>query len=150
MHADDLAWVPLGTLLVRRGLLDAEQLEVLLAEREASGLRVGELAVAFGWVSSADVARALAQQFRLPYRDLTADPPDDAAADLLEAEALLEERAVALGLSDDVLEIGVADPTDIAAIERLRELAPHPVRIVVVDSTALLTLAARRSAAHSR
>jgi hypothetical protein len=143
MHDDDLAWVPLGTLLVRRGLLDAEQLEMLLAEKEASGLRIGELGVAFGWVSSADVAQALAQQFRLPFRDLAVDPPDGTAADLLEPEALLEDRAVALGLDDGILEVGLADPTDFAAIERLRERAPCPVRIVVVDSTALLTHAAR-------
>jgi hypothetical protein len=38
--------VPLGTLLVRDGLLTTEQLELALAEKEQSGRRIGEIVVA--------------------------------------------------------------------------------------------------------
>ncbi len=131
-------WVPLGTLLMRRGLLDVEQLEMLVAEREGSGLRIGELAVAFGWVSSSDVAEALAEQLGLPYRDLSEHDSASDALELIPLEVGIRERAVPLAVREGVLEVGVADPTDLSAIERLRRISPLPISIAVVDGDALI------------
>jgi hypothetical protein len=52
----------LGTLLVKRGLITAEQLTVALAEQEASGEPLGKIVVARGFASPATVAQALATQ----------------------------------------------------------------------------------------
>jgi len=128
-------WVPIGTLLLRRGLIDVEQLELALTEREQSGSRLGELLVSFGWVGSRDVASALAEQFQLPFRDLGAFPPE---ADYALPDALVEELgAVVLESSDDHLLVGVADPTDIGGIERLRDAVDRRLELVVIDSAQL-------------
>jgi MSHA biogenesis protein MshE len=125
-------WVPIGTLLLRRGLIDVEQLELALVEREQCGCRLGELLVSFGWVESRDVAMALAEQFQLPFRDLAADPRPAVAHDL--PPDLVEELgAVVLDVAHDHLVVGVADPTDIGGIERLRDHLDRRLELVVVD-----------------
>jgi MSHA biogenesis protein MshE len=125
-------WVPIGTLLLRRGLIDVEQLELALVEREQSGLRLGELLVSFGWVESRHVAMALAEQFQLPFRDLAADPPAPVAHDL-PPELVEEAGMIVLQVADDHLLVGVADPTDIGGIERLRDSVDRRLELVIVD-----------------
>jgi hypothetical protein len=53
---------PLGTLLVKRGLITQEQLEVALADQKASGEPLGKIVVARGYATPATVAQALATQ----------------------------------------------------------------------------------------
>jgi hypothetical protein len=71
--------VPLGTLLVRDGLLTTEQLELALAEKEQSGRRIGEIVVARSWVLAGSLASLLAEQHGLEYLDLTTAAVDPAA-----------------------------------------------------------------------
>ncbi len=61
---------PLGRLLTERGLLTLEQLEEALSEKETSAARLGEILLGHGWLSEADIARALADQHDLEYLDL--------------------------------------------------------------------------------
>jgi MshEN domain len=125
-------WVPIGTLLLRLGLISVEQLELALGEKESGGQRLGELLVSWGWVSSRDIAIALAEQFQLPFRDIAATPPP--ATDLQLPEWIASELdAVVLDLAEDHVEIGVGDPTNIAAIERLRDSLDRPISIAVID-----------------
>jgi hypothetical protein len=52
----------LGEILLARGVIDEEQLRVLVAEQERTGRMLGELAVAMGLANSADVSSALSDQ----------------------------------------------------------------------------------------
>ena len=65
VEAPQQSRVRLGTMLVRAGLLSAEQLEEALAEKAETGKRIGEIVVDRGWVPSSDLAKALAEQHRL-------------------------------------------------------------------------------------
>ncbi len=53
---------PLGKLLVRRGLIDEDQLRVALEEQRTSGEHLGAILIAHGFTSPALVAQALATQ----------------------------------------------------------------------------------------
>jgi hypothetical protein len=75
--------VRLGTMLVRAGLLTAEQLEEALAEKAETGKRLGEIVVDRGWVPSADLARALAEQHHVEFVDVLKVEIEDAASSLL-------------------------------------------------------------------
>ncbi|TML85129.1 MAG: hypothetical protein E6G08_15390 [Actinobacteria bacterium] len=75
--------LPLGSLLVREGLLTREQLEQALAEKERTGHRIGEIVVERGWAQPQDVARALAEQHGLEFVDLAQAKLEPAAANLL-------------------------------------------------------------------
>ena len=52
----------LGQLLVRKGLLDSDQLEQAMAERENSGLLLGHLVIKCGFCTLEQVSRVLEEQ----------------------------------------------------------------------------------------
>jgi hypothetical protein len=86
--------VPLGQLVLQRGLLNEEQLEVALAEHMSSGKKLGEVLVERGWLTPEQIAELLHEQ-------LAVEPGEDGARgiDLLrtsvaEAEADLEPPLV--------------------------------------------------------
>jgi type IV pilus assembly protein PilB len=132
------AWVPLGTLLRRVGAIDPEQLEIALTEKERSPRRLGEILVEWGWVSSVEIARALAEQYGMPFLDLSETKIEQNAAMLLPEEAARRLQALPVRfLPDRLVLVGLADPTDVLAAEELRSLLGTGVCLNVVDIAAL-------------
>lgn len=78
MSAASVLWLPLGELLVERGLLSNVQLELALAEQRRTGLRLGEVLVSMGYVSEAALARMLLEQVGL------SAPPEPPIEELVE------------------------------------------------------------------
>jgi type IV pilus assembly protein PilB len=137
-------WVPLGTLLLRVGAIDPEQLEIALTEKERSPRRLGEILVEWGWVSSVEIAKALAEQYGMPFLDLTQTEVEQEAAMLLSEEAARRLQALPIRfLPDRLLLVGLVDPTDVLAAEELRSLLGTGVCLNVVDIAALESAFAR-------
>jgi MSHA biogenesis protein MshE len=131
------AWLPLGTLLVRKGLISNEQLELALLDQQKTGLRLGELLVQSGWVDSNAISRALAEQYELEFFDLDDAELDPAAVERLPARDARRADAIPIRfLEDGRLLVGVADPTDVGACDEVRAKL-GAVRLVVVDQTEL-------------
>src|SRR5207244_11881586 len=86
VEAAHLPWQHLGSLLINRGLLTVDQVKQAFEEQRLTGRRLGEISVGHGWVTSSDLAMALADQFGLEYVDLSENEPDRAAATLLHKE----------------------------------------------------------------
>jgi MSHA biogenesis protein MshE len=140
------AWLPLGALLVREGLITNEQLETALIDQQGTGLRLGELLVQWGWVESTAISRALAEQYELDFVDLDATEIDHGAAQLLAPRDARHYDAIPIRFlddDDDHLLVGVADPTDVGACDELRDRLGGAVTLVVVDQTELHRALAR-------
>ena len=126
--------VRLGTMLVRSGLLSAEQLEEALAEKAETGKRLGEIVVDHGWVPSSDLAKALAEQHHCEFIDLIQAEIEDAAASLLPERLARRYRAVPVRfLGEDKVLVAVADPTDVLASDDLRLALGMNVEFAVAD-----------------
>jgi MSHA biogenesis protein MshE len=136
-------WLPLGTLLVRKGLISNEQLELALLDQQKTGLRLGELLVNWGWVDSAAISEALAEQYELEFLDLDDVTFDPAAIERLSAKDARHYDAIPVRfLADGSLLVGVADPTDVGACDELRSKL-GTVSLVVVDQNELHRALAR-------
>jgi hypothetical protein len=61
-------WLPLGEILVQRGLISELELHDALREQEHEGARLGEILFARGLVSAVDLRDALAEQHGLDLR----------------------------------------------------------------------------------
>jgi type IV pilus assembly protein PilB len=113
--------MPLGGLLLREGLLTAEQLEAALAEKEGSGRRLGEIVVDHGWVPPASLAMLLAEQHALDYLDLGVERIDPTAATLLPEPLSRRYGAIPVRfLSDNVVLVAVSDPTNVFASDDMK------------------------------
>jgi hypothetical protein len=61
-NSGDALWKPLGSLLVEKGLVTQEELDIALVEHERTGRRLGEVLVDLGVVSGAGMTKVLLEQ----------------------------------------------------------------------------------------
>ena len=128
---------PLGTLLLDRGLITPERLNVALDECARTGRRIGEVLADRGWVFENELARALAEQHGLTYVDIAATSVDPAAAELLPRDFAEHFVAVPVRvLSSGAVLVAVADPENLD-LEVLRIAIGREVRVVVGDLSAI-------------
>jgi type IV pilus assembly protein PilB len=128
----------LGSLLLRDGLLSAEQIEEALAVKEQTGARLGEIVVARGWVDSSQVAQALAEQHGLEYVALAGAQLEPAAVGLLPERLAHRYGAVPVRfLDEETILVAVSDPTDVLASDDLRLALGLNVRIGVAAADEL-------------
>ena len=137
-------WPALGVLLIRDGLVNRAELEVALAEqgdgrdRRVSGQRLGEALVERGVVTSAQVARLVAEQHELPYVDL--DESDSIGPVAMKLPEELARRCSALPIRlfpDGSLLVAVADPGRLACLDDIRRVLGVRVRWAVASPDAI-------------
>ena len=124
--------VPLGSLLLRDGLLTTAQLEQALAEKDDTGRRLGEIVVGRNWVEASALAVLLAEQHGLEYVDLATEAFDSTATTLLPEK--LARRYAALPvrfLSPSLVLVAVSDPTNVVASDDLKIALGMNVRLAV-------------------
>jgi hypothetical protein len=131
-------WLPLGAVLLGEELITAEQLELALLEQEQLRWRLGEILMSFGWVTSEQIAHALAKQYGLEFIDLRTAGIDPLAPSLIEPEVAERYQALPVRfLDDDVMLVAIADPTDVGACDEIRELLGMPIQLTICDAAAL-------------
>ena len=144
MEAARLPWPALGMLLIRDGLVTSEELEEVLArqgddrENRISSQRLGEALVANGTVTSAQVARLVAEQHELPFVDL--DEPDSTVpvpVRLPEDVARLYCAMPIRAFPDGSVLVVVADPTRAGLFDDIRWTLGVPVRFAVAAPEAI-------------
>jgi type IV pilus assembly protein PilB len=134
VEAAHLPWQHLGSLLINRGLLTVDQVKQAFEEQTLTGRRLGEIVVGHNWVSSTDLAKALADQAGLEYVDLSETEPEPAAATLLQKDLAFRYQAVPVRFVDeDLLLVAIADPSDVGRADDLRLALGHNVRLAVSD-----------------
>ena len=131
----------IGTILVERGSLAAEQLPVVLDKLATSKLRFGEICVQEGLISEDDLAHALAEQFNLEYVDLASFKLDEELLNSLPPDALHRFHFVPLELTENSMVVAVADPTDVVRLDELELLFDRPMQIRVAAESAISALA---------
>lgn len=126
----------LGELLLSKGLLDEERLEIGLRIQRLSGDVLGEVLVKLGFLSPQDLAICLAEQHGLPYVDLRdwSEFPEEL---LKRYPKELTSRLGFLPLDEDKeLHIAVEEPANILAFDTIRATAAKPLKIYLADKEA--------------
>jgi hypothetical protein len=136
--------LPLGSLIVRDGIVRAADVRDALVEAQDTDRRLGEVLLARGWIRERDLGRLLAQQEGLDFVDLGMVDLDERAVDCLPETVARANSAVAYGFAAKVLLVAIADPTDEPAMDAVREAAERRVRFVVATPSEIA--AAQRDA----
>jgi type IV pilus assembly protein PilB len=127
----------IGALLLRGGLLDAEQLAEALDEKEVTGERLGQIVLRRGWVTEEALAQALADQSGLDFVDLDTATRESRAELLLSGKLARYFRCVPLAVLDEqsVL-VAASDPTS-PLLADLPSAIGHGIRVAVATETAI-------------
>jgi type IV pilus assembly protein PilB len=130
--------VLLGAILLRSGLITPEQLEDALSEQMRDGGRLGEIMRDRGWVTSRDIARAIAEQYGFEFVDLAEEAIDELAAALLPVELARRWTALPVRFADDgKVVVALADPSNGTAVNAIRSTIAAGVRLAVADEVEL-------------
>ena len=128
----------LGALLLRDGVITAEQLAAALAQKEAEGGRLGEILIRYNIATPASIARALAEQYGFDFVELSRFDLVAGATSLLPENIARRLSALPIGFDEDgTVIVAVTDPTDVMASDDLRLALGLQIRFVVASASDL-------------
>ena len=121
----------LGETLLAQGKITRAQLDEALSVQRHDQRQLGQILLSAGYVSPADLARALAKRLRLEYVELTEKDVDRSVTTVVESKVLRKHNMLPLRLENGRLVVAMGDPTNFYAIEDLRMLSGYPITPVV-------------------
>ncbi|MFC7420513.1 GspE/PulE family protein [Iodobacter arcticus] len=116
--------LPLGELLVSKGLLSEDQLRITLFEQRRSGVPLGKLMVSLGFVSEGILRDALSENLGQVSVDLSKILADTQAIKLVPKEVAKRHMLlpVSLDLERNKLTLAMSNPNNLVALDQVRML----------------------------
>lgn len=127
----------LGDMLVAQGVITQAQLSGALAEQKRSGRRLGSVLIEDLAVSEDRIAQALSQQLKLQYIELTFDMVNPRVVKLLPEAVARKLRVLPIDEAGAFIRVGMADPTDYQALDDAQRSIGRELDPVVVTDTRL-------------
>jgi len=125
----------LADLLLRSERLTPEQFQKLRKQRESSGDPTDSCLVKLGLLSEQDLLDFLSAFFKLPPADLRALEADRAVLDLVPHEICSRFNVIPIRRQGRTLQLAMADPTNIYAVEDIKFLTGLEIQpVVAVES----------------
>src|SRR3954470_24131272 len=127
---------PLGQLLLRRGLVRAEQIDRALEEQKRNNHQklLGEVLVELKICSEDQVTEALAQAYDLPYARVSPRIADPKIISVLPKEFLEKHQVLPLFLVEGVLTVAVPEPANVFLLEEIERVAGKTVQVVAATA----------------
>ena len=118
-----------------RSALGPNILHHTMTKADVQGIWLGEKLVDDGFLSGEELARILATELHLPLLDLTRRHPDPEALALLERSYCLQQSILPLTISEQGLELVMANPLDTEVIECVKTTTARKVAIRIAPPT---------------
>lgn len=119
----------LGQILIDLGYLSQDQLwDVLEEQKRSPGEVIGRVAVRMGLVSDAQVSEALAEQWGMQVINLPETTISPKVLELVPETMASIYKIMPISMKNNVLTVAMADPTNVAALDDLRNLLGVEIR----------------------
>lgn len=128
-----MATFRLGDLLKTKGLISDNQLNISLLNQKVTGDLLGDIFVRLGFITSRELGRTLAEQFGMEFIDLSEYPVSDDALRLIPKEIAEKEEFIPIEVEEGVLSIGVTNPSNITAVDRVVNITKNYPKVFLVD-----------------
>lgn len=126
-------------MLLSTGLINRNQSEEALRNRVLSGGKIGTSLIELGFLREDDLARFLSRKLAVPYvhpDQLMAIPPG--VIGLMPSEIALKYRVIPIGLEKKRLNLVMADPADLVAIDEIAFRTGFVIRPLVAPEVRLI------------
>jgi len=118
----------LGEILLARGAISEADLEKALTEQTQTRAFLGQILLKRGLVKKRDLARALKDQIGVPFVELSELTVPPEMGSLVPENLVRMYRAVPFKVQDGVMDVAMADPLNLTAIESMRLVTGLQVR----------------------
>ena len=125
----------LGELLIKRGIINQEQLaKALTTQKEKSGL-IGEILVELGFAKEEDIAQALTAQYGFPYLPLGNYEINPEVLKIIPGRVARQYLFVPIDKIGNNLTVAMSNPLNIQALEDVEMLSGCCVQTFVSTSS---------------
>ncbi len=119
----------LGDDLIERGYITPDQLNVALQEKKVSSKMLGEILVDLGFIDADKLSEFLAEKSGFVIFDPATTIIDSEALDIIEKEMAQKHQMLPYALEEGELQVAMADPYDVVALDILRQHIPKGVKV---------------------
>lgn len=133
----------LGERLVRAGLISPDELETALQQQQTQGKRIGEALSELGFLDEAQMLPFVAEQMDVPYAQLREGLIDPSVVRLIPRQLAEEFACLPMFRVRKTLTVAMADPHELAQVDRLESLTGLRVRPVLAMRSAIEQLIPR-------
>ena len=130
--------IRLGDLLVQHQVISEAQLQAALAEQKKSGHKLGNTLIELGYLEEDRLLNFLSQQLKIPFVDLARYKLDTQKVRVLPETIARRFRVLVLELNEHDALVGMADPTDLFAYDKVAHLLKRRIRQALVRESDLL------------
>lgn len=128
-----MAVMRIGDILLRKALINQNQINITLSQQKITGELFGDAVVKLGFVTSAELGRTLAEQAGMEFVDLSQNPISEEALRLISKEVAESTGFIPIDLAEGRLKIGVTNPSNIIAIDKVVALTRSQPKVCMVD-----------------
>lgn len=112
----------LGEILIETGLIDEKILKEALEKSKISGQRIGEVLVKEGYLTEDKIAKALGEQYRIPYIGENILEIDKSYPALIPTEMAYKLNAIPIYENAQEVTIAIIDPLNVMVIDELKKI----------------------------
>jgi len=128
----------LGKMLVEKGLITADQLELGLRHQKKTGQFLGTALVSLGFLKEKDMLSVLSEQLIVDYVKLENLRIDPSVIERVPAKFACHYKIIPISFKDNLLTIAVSDPTDVHVLDDIRLLLNLEVKAVLAGESDIL------------
>ncbi|MBU4583352.1 MAG: Flp pilus assembly complex ATPase component TadA [Proteobacteria bacterium] len=128
-----MAVVRIGDILLTKALINQNQIKIVLTQQKITGELFGDAIVKLGFVTSKELGHALAEQAGMEYVDLSQHPISEEALKLIPKEVAESAGFMPIDVTDGRLRIGITNPSNIIAIDKVVSLTKTQPKVYMVD-----------------
>ncbi|WP_374583568.1 GspE/PulE family protein [Pseudoduganella sp.] len=128
----DTQKIPLGKLLIQKGVISQDQLRIALTEQKRSNVPLGQLLIALGFVTEATMREALSENLNTRSADLKSLLVDAVALKLIPKEVAKRYRVfpIVYERDTDQLVLAMSDITNIVALDQVSAMLVKGITLV--------------------
>jgi len=128
----------LGDMLLETGRITKSQFELANREKKRTGAKFGEICQRLGFISHEEVLEFVGQQTETPYLDFSKMSIDSEAIKLIPEQVARLSKLIPVEINEGTLTVAMANPNDINAIDRLREISKLTIEPRIADEETIL------------
>lgn len=140
--------IKLGDLLIQHAVITEAQLQEALQEQKKTGERLGQTLINLHYLTEQQFLDFFSKQLNIPFFDLKQYQVDPALNKLLPESYARLYHAIILGKNDNGFLLGMVDPLNLMAIDKLNHILKERVQLALVkeeDLNRVLDLSYRRT-----
>ncbi len=125
-------------ILIRQGVISANQLAEAQQMARGSGIKVGDALVRLGYATSEEVMRAMAQEHGYDYVDLSEVVIPPSVVELVPESVARENAILPMAEEDNALKVIISDPMDFETLDKLRFILNRKVEIALAPRESIV------------